>query len=681
MAGQELTDPRLIAEFNDRQAAADAGLDFDKISRSDQYQQTLENNLKFGRLSGFAGVGSTENEGSTGNSWFRGQFGSTLEGAAQGITRLGNATEKAVGLDPNQGALGGEGMFSDAAVDYNDAQARINAMRHQQGRQARGYTGPDLAQMAGSLMTPVPGGGGKGIVGGALHAAGTGAVLSGLQPVDDTSKDDFWTQKAMQIASGAGTGAAVGTALKVPGVIGSALGSRAADVAQNVDRFGRLGLTPSLAETSPSRGIQQVAKGLSGTLVGGSIAKRAAGTLSDLGGVVSDTADQISGGQTPSRFSLGQILKNGLEGFQDRFKKQAADNYEGVNDLVPDGTMVDMNDTVNAMRGPVNQFPSAPGLGAALSSPKLAKWANILSLPDNLGAKPLSFAEAQAMRSRIGDLIGAKPGELTDLPTGDLKRVYGALSESMKNALGDETTPARQAWDNASNFWQQGREHLDNVIQPLLNKPAGESMVDTIQNMIKQNGVGVQKVRQSLEPDDWDKVAGYMFGNLGQETPGAAGAAGQGFSIAKFLTDFNKLRQNPEAFNAAFGGTKYEPLAQRYQDIADIADQAKKSQEFVNKSQSANTAVNLGLLGGLITHPHITIPTVGSGYAGAGILANPTVARTVANMGRAYQAMGTTQPRTLTRYLMEQTAKLHGLGMQQIPGAAAIGVGRAIGGP
>jgi hypothetical protein len=681
MAGQELTDPRLIAEFNDRQAAADAGLDFDKISRSQQYKDTLENNLKFGRNTGFAGIGSMDNEGSVGNSWFRGQVGQALEGAAQGITRLGNTAEKAIGLDPNQGALGGEGMFSDAAVDYNDAQARINAMRHAQGMQARGRTGPDLAAMAGSLMTPMIGGGaGKGIVGAALHAAGQGAIQAGLQPVDDTSKDDFWTQKAMQIASGAGTSAAVGTALKVPGVVAGALGSRAADVAQNVDRFDRLGLTPSLAETSPSRGTQQVSKALAGTLLGGPIAKRAAGTLSDLGGVVSDTADQIAGGQAPSRFDLGQLLKSGLENFRERFKEQSDDNYDAVKAIVPKDTMVDMNDTVNAMRGPVNQFPNAPGLGEALSSPKLAKWANILSLPDNLGSQPLSFAEAHAMRARIGDLMNAKPGEITDLPTGDLKQVYGALSESMKNALG-EGTPERKAWDDAYNFYKQGRSTIDNVIQPLLNKPSGENMVDTIQNMVKQNGVGVQTVRNSLEPDDWDKVAGYMFSNLGQARPGEAGASGQAFSINKFLTDFNTLRQNPEAFNAAFGGTKYEPLAQRYQDIADIADQAKKSGEFVNRSQSANVGANLGIIGGLFTHPHIAIPTVASGYTGAGILANPTVARTVANMGRAYQAMGTTQPRTLTRYLMEQTAKLHGLGMQQIPGAAAIGVGRAIGGP
>jgi hypothetical protein len=331
-----------------------------------------------------------------------------------------------------------------------------------------------------------------------------------------------------------------------------------------------------------------------------------------------------------------------------------------------------MGDTIDAMQGPANAFQTNPALGRALANNKMMYLSNLLSNFDENGKwdgpKTMAFNEAQRLRSEIGSMMG-RPELLNDIPRSELSAVYGKLSDSMHQSL-DGQPQAQKAFEDATNFYKAGRARIDNVLQPLVDRPANESITDAVQNMVKNNAGGVDTIRSSVKPQEWDQVAGYIFRNLGQPTAANRGADNEGFSATKFLTDFNKLRENKPAFDAAFGGTRYEDMAPTYQALADFSGNVKNMEKLANTSRSGYMAQNAAMLGGLFSEPHIAVPALAGYWGLSKTLSSPKAAQLVARMGRRYQAMQGA-PRVANRYIKQQLAKLssiqaaHLIGEQQ----------------
>jgi hypothetical protein len=133
----------------------------------------------------------------------------------------------------------GEGPQADKFVQQRDAKIQAE-------RAARGETGTDWWQAAGSAMSPVnymiPGGTGANALARIGLAARTGATAAATQPV--TSGDNFGVEKAKQAGIGAFAGTVVGTA-------GEAIGAIARPVIASV-RSGIDGLKRWLGAEMPS---------------------------------------------------------------------------------------------------------------------------------------------------------------------------------------------------------------------------------------------------------------------------------------------------------------------------------------------------------------------------------------------------------------------------------------------
>lgn len=667
MALKPVANSDILDVLKDRRDAKAAGISdqqWETISKSRDYQNTRAERKRMGmkRASGFAGA-TDQAEGTGGSSFFRGIVGKPLEAITQGMMHGGNRLQRAIGMDPNAGLFGGQGMFSDANVAYADAQPKISAAREAAARQRQGRTGHDWWETAGSLFTPSPAGKGHAIVRGATQ----GLVGAALDPVTDTSKG-YGAGLAKNLGVGAGTGAAISTVFGLPGRI---LGKEAARVAENVAHGQRLGVDLGLAEASHSRPVRMVSDLVGNTIVGSQIPNKAEKTLQGLDRTLSNTADEISGGAGKglTAFGAGQTIKTGLTKAVDDFKAHASKMYDAVDASVPAGTKVGMRKVAEIMKGPGSRFASNPALGEELANPRLKRILSTIQTQTPVGrvTRKIDFNEAQELRSHIGKMIG-DPQMRGDIPTGDLKQLYSTLTSAMGDSLGTGTK-AKAAWDAADAFYKAGSAKIDNFIEPAIGKAgeaAPEAVTQHVLNAIRKDANAVKELRSSVHPDQWDEMVGHSIRDLGLPTFANRTAENEGFSLGTFLTNYNKLRRNPEAFDAAFKGTKFEANKGVFDDLASLAENIKRTGDLANKSRSGYTAGNYALISSLFTNPLIFAKLAGGTLAASHALSSPKVARGIAAMGRAYVKHGG-KGRVLNRQLKQMAARLAVQGVQAQP--------------
>jgi hypothetical protein len=265
-----------------------------------------------------------------------------------------------------------------------------------------------------------------------------------------------------------------------------------------------------------------------------------------------------------------------------------------------------------------------------------------------------------------------QPELVNDIPRRQLSMVYGALTDDMAKSLVDQPK-ALTAFNRATQYYKAGRNRIENFIQPLLSGPKTESTVDRLMATVKDNAKGAQALRRSATPEEWDTVAASIFHDLGKETPGTAGSTGAGFSIPKFLTDYNKLRANDKAFNLAFGGTRYAKLRDNYGDLSEIADSIKHSVKMANPSRSGYVAGATGLAASLFTNPITAMKVIGANYAMSRVFASPKMARWLVKTGKYVRQAQQGSGKAAELALRAHIAKLPAIAASDSDAAEGIG--------
>lgn len=604
-SGRTVTGP-LAAQLNDRARAQQAGVDYERVSKTPEYQSNFK---KYG--SGFDIAPQYGSRKSFGQGVIEG-LGDYVAGGAQAIEH----------------GLAAVGLNSGRSAEYFDALAKVRDQRLRD----EGGTGSTIGRIFGNVAVPIPFGKAKAatLAGRLAEGAKVGAVGAAAMPT--TGEGNYFAQKAGQATEGAIFGAPVNAALGK--VVDAGVRARAPSLADVRYSAGeRQGIPMGYAqitENAPTRMYANIGSKLPG---GGALRKRSQQTIEGFDKRVEDVTS--STGRLMEKSDLGQHIENTFGsnkgGYIDRFTNKADDLFEDVTKTVPMTTQVDLSGTRKAMLNTFESFPSNPALGAALSNSRLKGFADALT--DAAGnPKPLFFNEAQQLRSEVGKMLGA-PQLTNDIPRRDLAMVYSALTDDMRKSLVDQPD-ALKAFDKASRFYRAGMNRIHSVIEPLLNPNSNEGIVNKLNSMLKSDANGMRTLRRSAAPEEWDTVAANIFHGLGQETPGAAGATGAGFNIPKFLTDFNKLRENRKAFDYAFGGTRYAHLRDTYGDLAEISDSIKHSMKMSNPSYSGYTGGAIALFSALLYNPMFTAKAVGSNFLASHIMASPRIARWLVKGGR-----------------------------------------------
>lgn len=424
------------------------------------------------------------------------------------------------------------------------------------------------------------------------------------------------------LASAAGRGA-------VSSVFGAKDQGKARQIAED---FATFDAKPTVGLVSGRPGLQAT-ETVMGSAMGGS---PIAAARDDIATAMQAKLKRIAGSISDVRGAeeAGLVVQKGIAGkggFIDRWKDNQAVLWGKADQLITPQGPVPLENTRSAL----DSLVQGGRFGAILDNPKLAEIKQAL----DEGAT-LQYDEVRKLRSQLGAML-SNPSLVADIPKGEVKRVYGALTDDIR-ALSAPGSAAAQAFDRANKYTKLGHKRIDDYLEGIAKKVN----TDEVFASIARGGEGVKRlnsIKRSLKPDEWDVVASNVVSRLGRASPGqqvAEGAQAEGdvFSIAKFATDWERL--GPARKVLFSGGTNTNKYANDLNAIARAAGAYKQAAaQGANYSGTAQAGARIGAASGIATAVFTGQPlvaaavlgSIGSNYAASSLMTNPRFVSVIAN--------------------------------------------------
>jgi len=362
----------------------------------------------------------------------------------------------------------------------------------------------------------------------------------------------------------------------------------------------------------------------------------------------------------PAGMTAGDIIASPTRASS--FAAKSGALYDRFWSQMDPNAQIPLTNTMAALQGPSNRFPTIPQLGGQITNPKLASLYQtvspkmttippmISSIVDQSGnpivmqaaqkiqsGGTLTVPELQEFRSFIGRSL-SDPMLVNDIPRADLSRVYAGMSQDLGNAAQAQGPSAARAFQAANNYYKAGQQRIDQI-EPLLSG----SPEQTFAKINRAAGQGASanaglltSLQRSMPPDDWGNVGAAVMRRMGEPTPGAKDVVhGSDFSPASFVTNWNKLSDS--AKDTLFGA---EGTAQRdnIEALTRVAGAQKNATRFANLSGTAHMGA-VGAEAGigsslmfehgeeLLHHPIATVMALAGGYAAPRMLMSPAAAQ------------------------------------------------------
>jgi hypothetical protein len=450
-----------------------------------------------------------------------------------------------------------------------------------------------------------------------------------------------------------------------------------------IDDFASVGATPSVGQGTGSWARQGAESLLTGAPTSGGVMRRFAERQADqIGQSLQERAEGLYRNASGER--AGRAVEQGIrgeDGFVARTRQTADDLYRRLDDAIPADTRVEVGNTRQALADLNSIIEGAPsvsrffqnarlqgiesgltsdvtGVDAVLSRPGMRENADayrkfledgaaavadrnlkrkqlginvgeekvptaaeidadVAATLGNMVDNKLPYEALQKLRTLVGSEIEGS-SLISDVPRSKWKAVYGALTRDMEGAA---TTPeAKRALDRANTYFKARVDRLD-VLDSVIERNGGpEKVYQAVMSGTKDGGTTLRAVMQSLPKDGQRALTGAVIKRMGLANPGAQDAAGDAFSAATFLTNWNKV--SPEARRALFD--RHGPQFTKDMDkIARVAGSIKEGSEvFRNPSGTANRGAAL-TYGGSLAASILTGQTgIAATLAGTGIGAN-----------------------------------------------------------
>lgn len=241
------------------------------------------------------------------------------------------------------------------------------------------------------------------------------------------------------------------------------------------------------------------------------------------------------------------------------------------------------------------------------------------------------------LRERLTSEAGSTPSNADRLTN----QVMGAVNQDMETGLAGKGDAAA-VYKQADAAWAQQRSLEDEVLKPFLGKNFdnwGEDVAKKINSDAKGNGTRLAQFLGALPEDAANNVRASLISHLGTATDGAQNAAGDAFSMDRFLTNWNQIKG---ARNLVFP----KDTVQSLDKLAKVAEAVKAAGRTKNRSNTgnvlsyiaANAPMTLGVGETLLTHDPrgLALGFMFKGlsalrqYRAAKLLASPDFARKLA---------------------------------------------------
>lgn len=405
-----------------------------------------------------------------------------------------------------------------------------------------------------------------------------------------------------------------------------------------VKNFIESGVKPSLLAVTDSPTIKRLGSILNGTLGSTSVVTNNIDeTLQGIERGVARLAKQqgeITGQEA------GLIIQDGIKGFVNKFQNTSNKLYKRLDRFIQPDDVAEVSNATNLFSKELQKFPDQSRLQNRIQSSPAFKLLSDIN-EDAVEGK-LPYNALSAYRTEVGKQI--KENTFTGRDNALAKQLYAALSEDMRGIAASKGEKALKAFDNANNFYSDGITKIEGSLKKYISETADAGQIfNQLKTASKVGDVKASKILNAIPKADRELVRDAVVQQLGRSPTGD-------FSVARFVSDYNKL--TPEGRSVLFGkqGTEYR---KSLDTLADVSKTLTESQEFVNTSRTADNLGNVGLIALGAIDPLSAVTTGVGANLSARLLTNEDFVKSLAKAANQPINRGTF--RTFLKR-MEQTA-------------------------
>jgi hypothetical protein len=476
----------------------------------------------------------------------------------------------------------------------------------------------------------------------AIKGAGLGATTGALYGLGEGETP---AQRGELGVRGGGIGAVAGGVLgpvvgpRVPTV---GLGAPGATVGEALERtVGAEARLPAgvLSDSRMVHGLTQATR--AAPFVGTRIDDRIHNVIDQVQQRVAHEAQTLAGGIT-DRAAAGAVTRPAIENLvelnnkaTDRAYSVLRQSMDTTKTMVPRNTMNELNSIIR-QRG----WMDKPESGLA----------DFVSLVNG----PRTFEDLLRARHMVGEM-GSWKNPNPGIAGGDIKMLYKALSQDLEDivratAHNQQGNFSLRLWRNANDAASQFIKQ-NQVLGKLLSIKSDEGLVGAIKNAASAKSGNVSllaQMKNGLQPDEWDNIAGLVLHEMGQNQAGE-------FSTNFFFKNWNAMPDRVK--NLLFSDPSTRRLVD---DVGIISERLKKFSLLSNTSNTARTAATLSALGFGVylgnVDPMEHLGKVMGGTAVALALSRPQTAAGAARWARAYENL----VRNPTRFTAQAFQRMSG---------------------
>jgi hypothetical protein len=505
------------------------------------------------------------------------------------------------------------GTFGDAGTRAAQDRFAKETMLNDMAAYDRPYT-----TIAGNVLggLAVPAGTVNSLASGAKVGAGLGA-LYGFNTGNDLQN------RVEQGVTGGAVGGVLGGALG--GVAGAfsrpapAAGATAQDVVAAGERLGvevpKFIATDSVATQRTAAGLKNIPFAGDPIVTGARRFNESLGTAADNIAGQLGSGDRVAAGQTASRSLLDWIGP--------KSKAAVTNAYDAVDNAISQNVRGDLSQTRNVISDIMAKRANAQIQG---SSKAVDEVLAAVQAPGGM-----NYQGVKDLRTFIGEM--KDQGILPPGVSGsELKRIYGALSDDMRNIVqagGGQRGLA--LWERANTLnaaVAKRREELAKIVGKDGSAPP-EQIFDRLTTYASDKGGAnisrLMKARSTMTQDEWQEVGSAIIQRMGRD-------AQDDFSPNRFVTGWGKMSDAGKA--ALFPDQAHRAALN---DLSTLSVRGGPAMaRFANPSGTAQGTAFAGLGAGVFADLGSTLTAVLTGRVVASSLAQPASASSMARMAKAY---------------------------------------------
>lgn len=381
---------------------------------------------------------------------------------------------------------------------------------------------------------------------------------------------------------------------------------------------------PSAGQVTGGRTAQATESLLTKTPGGaGPMVEAAQKQATEIGAKATSIADKLSTKGTP--FTAGNIIEDGIGGeggFVSRGRQIQANLYDKLDQYFPATAPVPITNTQRVLGELNKEIAGFPSLSQRLASKEIAgieadlrsdmaggaptpsavlgpSGAPIMT-PGTPAQTDMPYAGVKQFRTKIGDKLDTT-NLTSDVPKAMWNRLYGALSQDMKDAArATGNNAAIKAMNRANSFTTAFHDRIDNILNKVVKDKTPEKIYANATSIgdMDKGATKIATVLKSLRPAERDVVKSVFIRDMGAALPGQQSAAVDVWSSQRFLT--NWARMSPAAKAVMFSGGQNEEVRTGLDQIAKAAEYIREgSKVFANPSGTASVNIQTMATGGI----------------------------------------------------------------------------------